>query len=124
MLQGILDIVAPRAQATLDVCDAEYFPEIIDTFSGLFKVKTQANESARFRVDGDFFADFIATQVISGKEADPSHYSKVGFYLDIEVFDQRVWFRAQERVIFGHTETKAVGIALEKRLVELAKTYS
>ncbi|MBQ4833574.1 hypothetical protein J8L70_10015 [Pseudoalteromonas sp. MMG010] len=123
MLQVILDVVAPRAQATLDVCDAKLFSDIVDRFSEKFDVKTQKKESVRFRVDGDFLADLKAVQVAKGIDADPSHYSKVGFYLDVRVFDERVWFRAQERIIFGYVETKAVGLALENSLVELAKTY-
>lgn len=123
MISMLLDLLAPRARSNLEVCAESAFAEIIENFEHKHELKRQGQGFAKFRVDGDFFSDLKATQVLIGKEADPKHYSKVGFDLIVICSEGKVWFKAEERVILGYFETKAVAQALLQQLRELAKNY-
>ncbi len=123
MLPFLLDLLAPRARASLDINSRLAFPEVLDDLKATHELKDQKPSLAKFRVDGDFFSHGKATQVLIGKKADPKHYSKVGFNLTVIDQGDRVVFLAEERVILGYLETKAVGEALQYKLNGLAQAY-
>lgn len=94
-------------------------------FEGSHKLKNRNSKEARFRVDGNFFANLKATQVMIGMKASPEHFAKCGFNLLVrEMDDNRVYLRAEERVILGWLEKKAVSKSLSLMLVNLAGQLS
>ena len=123
MLSIILDLLAPRAMASLEISSRLAFPDILDDLKATHELKDKKPSLAKLRVDGDFFAQGKATHALIGKKADPKHYSKVGFNLTVIDQGDKVVFLAEERVILGYLETKAVGEVLQYKLNGLAQAY-
>ena len=115
---------APKAKAQLDIKLNSTYQDLIDNFDSKFKLKSKTPSSAVYRVEGDFFSELAATQVAIGKTANPNHYSKVGFDLCINQNDNSVTLTAEERVILGYLELKAVGVALKSKLDNLVVNYT
>jgi len=115
-----LDLVAPKASAELNVELTENYAEFIESLTNEHKLLSKSEKMAKFRIDGDFFSDLKATQVVVGRQAEPKHYSNVGFYLEVYLQNSNiVLLKAEERVILGYIETKAVGLALLSMLKKL-----
>ena len=123
MWSKLLDLFAPKARAQVDLTSQSY-EDLITDFNSKFKLVKQNCLAAKYRVQGDFFSNVEATQVVFGETANPKHYSKVGFDLILSKCENGITLVAEERVIFGYLELNAVGVALEERLNSLAVNYT
>ena len=123
MMSIILDLIAPKAKAEFNFELKNGFDNFIDNLRSQHELIKSNGAVVKFRIKGDFFSDLRATQVVVGKKADPKHYAKVGF--DLEVHSSgtnQVLLKAEERVILGYMELKAVGNALASMLENLASS--
>lgn len=128
ILSSILSLFAPWARAEIKVSSATLglrYSELVSFLSEALPKKKDDGKSAKFRVKGDFFANPDSRQVLLGFSADPSHYSTIGFNLHVRnIGDDGVSLVAEERVILGYLEVRAVGEALNERLKHLVNTIS
>ncbi len=126
LFYSLLDLIAPKANAEITTELSVFklpYPQTIEFLISENRLIEQKGKITRLRIDGNFFSDFKAIQVVIGKEANPSHYSKVGFDLEIELLNNnQVEMRATERVILGHFEISAFEQALNQRLNLLIST--
>lgn len=124
MISALLDIVAPRAKARLETelnTDLENFLSNLKSEHHLIESNERRN---KFRVNGDFFADLKATDIIVGENANSEHDGKIGFDLCIENGkNSNIILKAEERVIFGYLEIIGMSSALEKTLTGLVERY-
>jgi len=121
MVSLILDLLAPKAKAELNFESKNGCDKFIDNLKKQHKLLNSNSSALKFRVKGDFFSDLRATQVVVGKKANPKHYAKVGFYLEVHSSDSnQILLKAEERVILGYIELEAVGKALSSMLENLA----
>ncbi|MBH0015640.1 MULTISPECIES: hypothetical protein [unclassified Pseudoalteromonas] len=123
MVSLILDLLAPKAKAEFNFELKNGYDKFIDNLKSQHKPLNSNSSILKFRIEGDFFSDLRATQVVVGKKANPKHYAKVGFDLEVHSLDNnKVLLKAEERVIFGYIELKAVGKALASMLENLASS--
>jgi hypothetical protein len=124
MISALLDIVAPRARARIEVDLSINFDDFVSFIESENTLIEKKKQNHKFRVKGDFSSDMKATGVVLGNKANPKHYGNIGFYLNIEKSkDARIILKAEERVILGYLEVMAVSSALEKMLRDLIEKY-
>lgn len=124
MISALLDLVAPRAKARLEI---ELKTNLENFLSNLKSEHTLIESNQRqhkFRINGDFFSDLKATGVVVGNNANPNHYENAGFNLTVASSKgSKLVMKAEERVILGYLEVMAVSKALEKNLADLTEKY-
>ncbi|NMP30028.1 hypothetical protein HII17_00515 [Thalassotalea sp. M1531] len=121
MVSLILNLVAPKAKAELNFELNSSYDDFIDNLAKRHKFLSNNGSIAKFRIKGNFFADLRATKVVIAQKANPKHYAKVGFDLEIHSSNtKQVLLKAEERVIFGYFELNAVSKALSLMLENLA----
>ena len=121
MVSLILDLVAPKAKAVLNFELNASYDDFVNSLTKQHKVLSNNGSIAKFRIKGNFFADLRSTKVLIAQKANPKHYAKVGFDLEVHSSDtKQVTLKAEERVILGYFELKAVGKALSLMLENLA----
>jgi len=123
MVSLILDLLAPKAKAELNLELKCGYDDFIEGLGKQHKVLSSNGSISKFRIKGDFFSDLRATKVLIGQKANPKHYGKVGFDLEVHSSNtDQILLKAEERVIFGYLELKAVGNALSSMLENLASS--
>jgi hypothetical protein len=121
MVSLIIDMFAPKAKAEFNFESKNGFDKFIENLKKQHKILNSNSSTFKFRVKGDFFSDLRATQIVVGKKANPKHYAKVGFDLEVHsTGTNQVLLKAEERVILGYIELKAVSRALSSMLENLA----
>ena len=94
--------------------------DFIESIKKEHKLLESDSQVSRFRVEGEFFSDMRAVEVVLGKEAKSKYYAKIGFNLDVyPIENNMVLLKAEERVIFGYFEIKAVSKSLALMLNNL-----
>ena len=125
LINAALDLVAPKAKVSTTVELPFEFAALVNHLEKDHKLKIKDHKEARLRVDGNFFADLRATKVMLGMDANPKHYMKVGFDLLVrEMGGNQFTLYAEERVILGWLEKKAVSKSLEILLDNLVGELS
>ncbi len=120
MISALLDLLAPRAKARLEIelnTNLENFLSNIKTEHTLIESNQRQH---KFRVNGNFFSDLKSTSVVVGNSANPDHHENAGFNLTIENGkNSKIILKAEERIILGYLEVIAISTALEKLLNDL-----
>jgi hypothetical protein len=123
MVSLILDLLAPKAKAELNLELKCNYDDFVDSLRKQHKVLSCNGSISKFRIKGDFFSNFRATKVVIGQKANPKHYGKVGFDLEVHSSNNdKILLKAEERVILGYLELKAVSNALTSMLENLASS--
>jgi len=123
MVSLILDLLAPKAKAELNLELEGGYDNFVGILEEQHKVLSSNGSISKFRIKGNFFSDLRATKVVIGQKANPKHYGKVGFDLEVHSSNtEHVLLKAEERVILGYLELKAVGNALSSMLESLASS--
>ena len=118
----LLEWVAPKAKAEFLLGTQFTLSYLVVILENSHKLKSKTESEARFRVAGNFFANLKTTKLYVGLETSPEHYMKCGFNLIVRETDSKqVYLFAEERVIFGWLEKKAISISLDRMLRNLAK---
>lgn len=124
MISALLDLVAPRAKARLEIELNTSLQSFISNLKSEHTLIESNQRQHKFRVNGDFFSDLKATGVALGNTANPNHYENAGFNLIVETAKKsKVVLKAEERVILGYLEIIAISSALEKALNDLAEKH-
>jgi len=123
MVSLILDLLAPKAKAELNLELEDGYDKFVESLEKQHKILSNNGSISKFRIKGNFFSDLRATKVVVGQKANPKHYAKVGFDLEVHSSNSaHVLLKAEERVILGYLELKAVGNALSLMLENLASS--
>ncbi len=124
MISALLDLVAPRAKARLEIELNTNLENFLSNLKGEHTLIESNQRHHKFRVNGNFFSDLKATGVVVRNNANPNHYENAGFYLDVtHGRDSKVVLKAEERVILGHLEVIAISTALGKMLTDLTEKH-
>ena len=123
MVTLILDLLAPKAKAELNIELKCGYANFVEELGKQHKVLSSNCSISKFRIKGNFFSDLRATKVVTGQKANPKHYGKVGFDLEVHSSNNvQILLKAEERVVLGYLELKAVGSALSSMLENLASS--
>ncbi len=124
MISALLDLVAPRAKARLEVELNTNLDNFLSNIKSEHTLIESNKRQYKFRVNGNFFSDLKATGVVVGNSANPNHHNNAGFNLTIEnTKKSKVILKAEERVILGYLEVVAISAALEKLLSDLTQKH-
>ena len=120
MFSFLLDLFAPKASAELTTLVQIPFSSIVDDLNREHRITFRTDDTARFKIKGNFFAAIESVGVAKGAQPNPSHYKNIAFNLNVEDLGHgNVRLTADQRVIFGWLETRAVSNALSLRLTLL-----
>ena len=78
-----MDLLAPKAKAEFNFEFKNGPDKFIENLKEQHKLLGNNGSIIIFRIKGDYFSDLRATEVIIGKKANPKHYSKVGFDMEV-----------------------------------------
>lgn len=124
MISALLDLVAPRAKARLEIQLNTNLDNFLSNVKSEHTLIESNKRQHKFRVNGTFFSSLKATGIVVGNSAKPNHYENAGFYLTIEnTKNSKVVLKAEERIILGYLEVIAVSAALEKMLSDLTQLH-
>lgn len=124
LISILQDLIAPRARAEISFVIKGTIEGFLASLEKEHRLLSSGALVTKFRVKGDSFSGLGAAKILVGKKANPKDYANVGFFLEVLPQEPNmVILRAEERVIFGYLETKAVGVALGEMLKKLVEGH-